>query len=485
MHPIRRRSSLLLLSALLAAPALFAQVGELDPEFSGDGRATWAPVGDFADAFAARADGVGRVVVAGNSREGTGNDTNTDFLVARFLDDGERDLAFGNAGRQRVGFDLEGDGHDYADAVWLRPDGRILVHGLAQNDPFDSARRTPALVQLTADGDLDPTFSADGKLVLLFPDQGFTAGSSTTAILPAANGAVWVTNVCYQCTADGRPRLALARVLADGTHDPGFGTNGWRLVEPPAAVSAIDWYFADWARSADGKVWAAVGNRQGVTGLLRLTAQGVPDTSWGPGGWVVTDHGNQGSPAIDDTVRAFAVDGRGRPVVAWTIDGFTGAGARIYRWTTAGALDSTFGTAGAVTFDLGGAVGINGVVPQGRELLLVGSAETDFQNGAYGFFAARYQGNGQLDPAFGGNGVTFVEFDVPGSPTHDFAMDLALVAGRPVLVGTAWERELDFGVAPLGETDGTRWALARLDNDWIFADGFDQGGTANWSLAVP
>lgn len=472
-------------ATLTASTPIAAQIGELDPDFAGDGRATWAPIGDFSDAFAARGDGLGRVVVAGNSREGTGNDTNTDYLVARFLANGERDLTFGDAGRQRVGFDLEGGGHDYADAVWLRPDGRILVHGLAQNDPFDGVRRTPALVQLTAEGDLDPTFSGDGKLVLLFPDQGYTAGSSTTAVLPAANGAVWVTNLCYECTADGRRRLALARVLANGTHDLAFGSNGWLLVEPPAAIAGIDWYFADWARTADGKIWAAVGNSEGVTGLLRLTAQGAPDTGWGPGGWVVTDHGNQGSPAIDDTVRAFAVDGRGRPLTAWAIDGFTGAAARIYRWTAAGALDPSFGTAGAVTFDLGGEVGVNGLVPQGRELLLVGSAETDLQNGAYGFFAARYQNNGQLDPAFGGNGVTFVEFDVPGVPTHDFAMDLALVSGRPVLVGTAWERALDLGVAQLGDTNGTRWALARLENDWIFADGFDQGGTAHWSLAVP
>jgi uncharacterized delta-60 repeat protein len=471
---------------ILFVSPLAAQVGELDPDFSGDGRATWAPVGDFADAFAARADGAGRVVVAGNSREGTGNDTNTDFLVARFLTDGERDFTFGNAGRQRVGFDLEGGGHDYADAVWLRPDGRILVHGLAQNDPFDGVRRTPVLVQLTAEGDLDPTFSGDGKLVLLFPDQGHTAGSSATAILPAANGAVWVTNICYECTGDGRRRLSLARVLANGTLDTGFGTDGWLLLEPPAAIANGNWYFADWARTADGKLWAAVGNEVGVTGLLRLTAQGAPDTGWGPGGWLVTDHGSQGSPAEVDFVRAFAVDGRGRPVVSWMIDtGTPDQYGRIYRWTRTGSLDASFGNAGAVTLELGGEVSISGLVPQGPKLLLVGSAETDFQNGAYDFLAVRYQESGQLDPEFGGNGLTFVEFDVPGPTTHDFAMDLALVAGRPVLVGTAWERELNLGDAPLGEVNGTRWALARLDEDWIFSDGFDQGGTGLWSLAVP
>jgi uncharacterized delta-60 repeat protein len=485
MRPIAAATGLALAMTLAETP-LAAQVGELDPDFSGDGRATWAPIGDFADAFAARADGVGRVVVVGNSREGTGNDTNTDFLIARFLDDGERDLGFGDGGRQRVGFDLEGRGSDYADAVWLRPDGRILVHGLAQNDPFDNVRRTPALVQLTADGDLDPTFSGDGKLVLLFPDQGHTAGSSATAILPAAGGAVWVTNLCYDCTGDGRRRLSLARVLVNGTLDTSFGTDGWLLVEPPATIASGNWYFADWARTADGKLWAAVGNDAGVTGLLRLTAQGVPDPGWGPGGWVVTDHGSQGSSTFIDFVRAFAVDGRGRPVVSWMIDsGTEDQYGRIYRWTPTGGLDASFGSAGGVTLELGGEVSISGLVPQGRELLLVGAAETDFQNGAYDFLAVRYKENGQLDPAFGGNGLTYVDFDIPGPTTHDFAMDLALVAGRPVLVGTAWERELDLGAGPLGETNGTRWALARLDNDWIFADGFDQGGTANWSLAVP
>ncbi len=482
---VRRLAAVILLSfSPLALTPIFGQIGELDPAFSGDGRQTWAPVGDFADAFAARGDSAGRVVIAGNSREPFQSTVNTDFLVARFLANGARDLTFGNAGHQRVAFDLEGDGHDYADAVWIRPDGRILVHGLAQNDPFDNVRRTPALVQLTAGGNLDPTFSNDGKLVLLFPDQGHTAGSSATALLPALGDAIWVTNICYDCTADGRRRLTLARVLANGTLDTGFGIGGWLLVEPPTAISSGDWYFADWARSADGTVWAAVGNQAGVSGVLRLTAAGVPDASWGPGGWVVTDHGQQGSSSAGDFVRALAIDGRGRPIVAWQIDlGTDDDYGRIYRFTTTGTLDATFGSGGAVTLDLGGAVYLSGLVPQGQKLLGVGSAQTDFQNGAFDMFAVRYQENGQLDPEFGGNGLTYIAFDVPGPTTHDFAMDLALVAGRPVLVGTAWERELNL--APDGETNGTRWALARLQESWIFSDGFDQGGMAIWSVVNP
>jgi uncharacterized delta-60 repeat protein len=483
---LRRRPippALLAAAALaVAAAPLAAQIGELDPAFSGDGRETYAPAGDFADARAARADASAGVIVVGDSREGIGNDVNTDFLVVRFDATGARDLGFGIAGRRRVGFDLEGDGHDYADAVWIRPDGRILVHGLAQNDPFDSLRRTPALLQLTADGDPDPSFSGDGKQVLLFPDNGFTYGSSTQAIQPAAGGAVWVTGWCVECTPDGRLRLALARVLADGTHDTGFGVDGWLLLEPPAPIPTAPWGNADWQRTADGKLWAAVGNTTGTAGVLRLTAQGVPDTTWGPGGWVVTSIGDQG-PGDLDFPAAFVVDGRGRPLVSWRVYvADDDEDVRIFRWTRTGELDATFG-GGAVTLDLGGQASASGLVAQGRSLLVVGSAVTDFQNGAYDFLIARYRENGQLDPEFGGNGLTYVAFDVPGEPTHDFATDLALVAGRPVIVGTAWERTLDGPES--GETDGTRWALARLQESWIFSDGFDQGGTGLWSSVTP
>ncbi len=429
------------------------------------------------------------MVVAGNSREGIGNNVNTDYLILRVLADGTIDPTFGDAGRQRVGFDLEGGFHDYADAVWLRPDGRILVHGLAENDPIDGIRRTPALVQLTADGDLDPGFSIDGKLPLLFPDQGYTAGSSSTAILPGEGDSIWVTGVCYECTADGRLRLALARVLADGTLDTSFGDGGWLLIEPPASISTGSWYFADWARTADGKVWAAVGNyssASSVSGLLRLTAQGTPDITWGPAGWVVTDLGVLGAGASADIAHAFAVDGRGRPVVAWQVDsGTDDEFVRVYRFNLAGALDGSFGTAGTVTLDLGGKVSAYGLVSQGRKLLVVGNAATDLDSGASDFLAVRYEENGQLDPEFGGNGMTLVAFDVPGTPTHDFAMDLALVGGRPVLVGTAWEQELNLGDVPEGTINGTRWAFARLQETWIFSDSFDQGGALGWSLVSP
>jgi uncharacterized delta-60 repeat protein len=482
LHPIVLLYSL---SSLTLAPS-FAQVGELDTDFSGDGRLTHAPVGDLAEAFAGSADALGRLVAVGSSREGSGNDTNTDFLILRVLANGTIDPAFGNAGVRRVGIDLEGGFDDFADSVWLRPDGRILVHGLAQNDPLSAAYRTPALVQLTADGDLDTSFSGDGKLALFYPDQGYTGGSSSTRLLPASGDAVWVTGICYQCTADGRLRLALARVLGNGTLDTSFGVNGWRLVEPPAPIAPGPWFFADWARSADGRLWAAVGNDVGVSGLLRLTAQGSPDSSWGAGGWKVTDHGSQGSPGEDDFFSSFALDERGRPVLGWSIDyGWPDQYVRLYRFTPAGALDATFGTAGAVTLDLGGEVWLHGLVPQGRGLLVVGDTVTDFGTGAHDFFAARYQENGEIDPEFGGNGMTLVAFDIPGVPSHDFARDLVLVGGRPILVGTAWEHALDLAEAPEGTLNGTRWAFARLQESWIFSDSFDQGGALGWSIVSP
>src|SRR5262249_8500489 len=97
----------------------------------------------------------------------------------------------------------------------------------------------------------------------------------------------------------------------------------------------------------DGKIVVA-GTRNGVDALVyRLSSQGSLDTTFGRGGVVTIDSGRA------EFAQGVAVQPDGKIVVT----GFSTAAvsdAVVYRLTPAGALDSTFGRGGTVTIDDGG-----------------------------------------------------------------------------------------------------------------------------------
>src|SRR5207244_7747997 len=77
----------------------------------------------------------------------------------------------------------------------------------------------------------------------------------------------------------------------------------------------------------------------------------------------------------------------------------------LARYNTDGSLDTTFGTAGKLTTDLGGAnQSASSAVLQADGKLLVAGIYAP--TGPSQFFVARYTAAGTLDSTFGTNGVT-------------------------------------------------------------------------------
>src|SRR5580765_1704166 len=153
-----------LLTAVVATSAFAQQPGDLDLTFSGDGKVveTLPPVPtqtgrkDSAHAVAIQPDG--KIVVAGTSYSGF-LIVSYDFIVARYNPDGSLDTTFGLVGM--VLTDVTGDS-DYALAVAIQPDGKIVVAGSGSGASVSSA----LLVRYNSDGTLDTTFDSDGKLML-------------------------------------------------------------------------------------------------------------------------------------------------------------------------------------------------------------------------------------------------------------------------------------------------------------------------------
>lgn len=319
------------------AVARYLPDGSLDPGFGGDGVVTT----DFGGSGAARAVAVqpdGRIVAAGSAITSTGSD----FAVARYLADGSLDTTFGGDGLVTTDFGGEGLAQsDAAAAIAIQPDGRILTAGSGGGVP-----RAPdfVLARYRPDGSLDPTF---GDLGLVTTDLGGT-DDAVKALALQDDGKI-VAAGAQRNLSRGEGVFALARYEPDGILDGSFGSDGIVIIRAPNSDSN---FADDVAIGADGRIVAtgpdrgrapAGGLRAGFA-VVRLLSDGSPDPTFGSGGWVQTDV--IGGDARAD---ALAVQADGRIVVAGT----GASGFAVVRYLPDGLLDPSFGEGGQVITDFG------------------------------------------------------------------------------------------------------------------------------------
>jgi len=258
--------------------------------------------------------------------------------------------------------------------------------------------------------------------------------------------------------------LAFAALAAPGDLDPTFGTGGRVILSP-----GVESYATAAANQPDGKLLLAglVDDREpppppppapnalripsGDFLAVRLNANGSPDSSFGAGGFVRTpvDLG----PSGYDVARAVATGPGGTVVLAG--DAGTAFGSldlAFVRYTSTGALDSSFSDDGIQTVDVGTFDSVAGVAVQtDGKVVAAGRGEA-------GFTLVRLRADGSLDPTFGSGGIV----DTPiGDPSvRDEASAVTLLGdGRILVAGTAdydYRAQTDFALVrylPSGELD--------------------------------
>jgi uncharacterized delta-60 repeat protein len=216
--------------------------------------------------------------------------------------------------------------------------------------------------------------------------------------------------------------FGVVRYRSDGTLDPGFGSGG---IVQTDILGGGDQANAV-AVQPDGKiVVAGIALHAGIDGdmaLVRYDADGTPDSSFGTGGIVTTDLGTR-----SDDARAIVIQPDGAIVVA----GNTDEDVALARYTPSGQLDPTFGHGGTTTSTLGDEATGVGLTPDGH---VVVSGYTVGAGGTRDFLLARFRSDGALDTTFGDQGA--VRTDVLGG--DDYAEGLVVdPLGRILLVGRA------------------------------------------------
>jgi uncharacterized delta-60 repeat protein len=169
---------------------------------------------DVINAIAIQKDG--KIVVAGTTTSSTGY---SDFALARYTTKGVLDNTFGNHGK--VITDINGY-DDVANAIVIQSNGRIIVAGTASNTAGYS---DIALIAYTANGVLDNTFGNKGKVVTdIYGYNDFANAISLQAdgkiIVSGA------TETTTSGVAGIQKDLAIVRYSANGSFDASFGVSG-------------------------------------------------------------------------------------------------------------------------------------------------------------------------------------------------------------------------------------------------------------------
>jgi uncharacterized delta-60 repeat protein len=261
--------------------------GSLDASFGSGGEVTTAFGGDSeARALAIQADG--KIVVVGSKFD----PFSPGLAIARYNTDGSLDTSFGAGGEVTTNF---GGFADSANAVALQSDGKIVVSG--GGGPSNDF----ALARLNADGSLDNSFGANGKVTTDFGASDRANGVAIQGdgkIVAAGSGGFFT-------------RFALARYNTDGSLDTSF--NGTGKVTTVFTGQNVEQANA-LAIQANGKI-VAVGrafmNFDGNFALARYNTDGSLDAGFGTGGEVMTSFGDRSS----DDAQAVALQTDGKIVV--------------------------------------------------------------------------------------------------------------------------------------------------------------------------
>jgi uncharacterized delta-60 repeat protein len=407
--------------ALLVFPLLaIAKPTVLDKHFGHKGLAV-AQVGqDGSGANLVAVADDGGIIAAGMSIFAEGEDSDGDFVVAKFTPKGKLDPKFGGKGANIVDF---GDEYtfDVPEDLALTDQGKILVAG----DTADDDGAGAAITRLDSDGKLDQSLAGDGTLTA-------HAGGleSASAVLPLPNGA-------FYAIGPSKKSLEIARFTADGSVDQSFGTGGFTLTDLGAQASVGHAVLTDngkivvVAHPSEGPSTYLPGVPKGEFALLRFTSAGVLDATFGQDGIAVAD-----GSAVTNLVQ----DAKGNLIA--------GGGDHVVRFTEDGQLDGEFARGGIFTFSsasgfagAGLAVGVKGSV------VVSGSAKAHKSKAAakQQFAVAELTSAGSLDRKFGKRGFVMNKHGdaAKAVTTQDDGKIIAAgrTFGRSIFIGNIAGRE--------------------------------------------
>jgi uncharacterized delta-60 repeat protein len=385
---------IVLAATSLTASLAFAGPGDLDITFSADGKRTLSFFNENSRAEAVMVRPDGRIVIAG-----TCSLTPRAFCITQLSATGTLDLTFGSQGNGVEIVAIGSDGNNVTAAA-MQPDGKVVVAGHC----LSGTRTDFCLARFTLGGRLDSSFSGNGLLAT----NVSASDDFANAIALQADGKIVLAGQCGT-------NFCVARYLPNGELDSSFSGNGLltTTISFTNKANAV-------AVQPDGKIIVAgecsetssLSNAEGC--VIRYTSTGDIDA-----GFPIAEALIGSAPS---RVRAILLQPDGRFILVGDCSGLDDDGVCLHRRNTDGSFDLTlnaFPQSGVLLKPVAATI-----QPDGK------FAVAAFKLSSARFVLALYNSDGSLDKSFAADGIAEADF----TGTEDTANALALQPDRKLVV---------------------------------------------------
>ncbi len=312
-----------------------------------------------------------------------------DFAAIKFNSQGIIDTSFAINGKFTMGFGID----DYCTSIAVQSDNKIILGGYSSTwDGFNinSIFTQYSLIRLHNNGSIDSTFGVNGKFELNF--DPIDCGAIAMAL--QSDGKI---------IAVGRYnngislKIITIRITIDGNLDLSFGNSGIALTQLDTTI--MDDEVTSCVIQPDNKIIIGsfthdqpfVGK---VFGMVRLTENGLIDTSFGISGIVKTDIPN----LANDYPACIKLQNDGKILLAGTTK--NSKIMAICRYNIDGTLDITFGNQGVSILDISSGKDVirDILVVTDEKIIIVGESN----NNACILRLSKF---GQIDSTFNNTGI--------------------------------------------------------------------------------
>jgi uncharacterized delta-60 repeat protein len=369
-----------------------------------------------------------------------------DWMISRYLTDGNLDTTFGGDGIVFVNVNTSAP-TESARNVAIQPDGKIVVTGGAVG--FGGT----GVVRLNLNGSLDTGFATTGILNISFLStiRGLEIQSDGKIVIGGTDNS----------------DFKVSRLNPNGTFDTSFGNNSGSVSTNGEAIDSLN----DLDIDPFGRI-VVVGKANVGTNpksiVIRYTSAGLLDTSFNGDGIFLNDFDSTGT-----NEELFTLDAVSTHIIVKGKAGDFNT-IRFVKLTNGGNLDTTFGSGGAITQSATTIAGNGDVIalPNGKTLSVGGSGSFSTSSS---FVIYRLNSNGSFDTSFGSNGRFRIRQNVSGESLK-LSGDKAVIGG--VFVGRV-VNETDVGLARVNLFN-TPTQSGDFDGDGFTDTAVYRPSTGNW-----
>lgn len=392
-------------------------------------------------------------------------------------DDGDPDTTFSGDGKAIYAWPTSYEGHSVGDAttrsVAALADGSVVVAGT-----FSPASVVDlcGIVRFKANGSLDTSFGNAGSALVSFGDP--VAKNEALGVFAGAANTILVVGVAETMNTPGH-RPAMARLLANGQLDPGFGVGGRQIIQNQPFGASARTLFRSAAMAPDGKIVMAGycsdcgGGSSDDFVAVRLNSNGTVDSTYGNSGWVRFARKDGQGHDVPEVVTAVAVDTQGNVVLGGYSEAYNDNSHQqkplLVRTTPTGQLDTTFNVTGFLDLNLLGSFATSALaIDAYNDGIILATNITNSASVVPGALLTRIKRTGVVDTNFGEGGLVIFQND-EGTNINTLA-----VRRDRRIVAAGW-------IDPIGG-DTRDFFAARMIFNGNLDNSFDGNGVARYTM---